>query len=83
MFAEQVGSQATTTAFECANFAGLVGNHRGQKTVPITEPFVEAFLGTVGGPREAGCGQRFFATLDQETQCLVQNNVLARRKFLR
>jgi hypothetical protein len=64
---------------EGPDLAGLEADHRRQQAVAIAEPFVQAFLRAVGGARHAGCRQRLFATIDQQTQRAVQNIVLARR----
>lgn len=56
---------AVARFLEGANLALLEGDHRRQQAVAIAEPFVEAFLRTVGGTRQPGCGERFLAALDQ------------------
>ena len=45
-----------------------IADHRRQQTVAIAEPFVEAFLGAVGCPRDACRRQRLLATIDKQPQ---------------
>ncbi|MOA23029.1 hypothetical protein D3C78_1436280 [compost metagenome] len=56
---------AVARLFEGADLALLKGDHCCQQAIAITEPLVEAFLGTVGRTRQTGCGERFLAALDQ------------------